>query len=209
MPRILTFLKRFSAEFALRIAPAALASVIGGFLFTQYGSVPTAPAAVAQPSKAGEEMMQMVRDAHDLLVDYLRKEADARRHEVAQAQQAVEAQKAMTLAKAEAPKPVKLAQKPKLEIAKLEPAKVEPPKLAERMPPVEPLRLEPVSLETPPRTGIVNAVTSRVQAAGSGAWGLVVGAAKLPGRIWSVGEDVIGGARSPEAPPSRFTQAAM
>ena len=203
MPRILTFLKRFSAEFALRIAPAALASVIGGFLFTQYGSVPTAPAAVAQPSKAGEEMMQMVRDEHDLIVDYLRKEADARRHEVA------EAQKAMTLAKAEAPKPVKLAQKPKLEIAKLEPAKVEPPKLAERMPPVEPLRLEPVSLETPPRTGIVNAVTSRVQAAGSGAWGLVVGAAKLPGRIWSVGEDVIGGARSPEAPPSRFTQAAM
>lgn len=215
MPRIL-FLKRFWTEFALRIVPAALASVIGGVLFTQYGMAPPAPAAVQQSSRAGEEMMQMVRDEHDLIVDYLRKEADARRREVAEAQSAAEAQKVQALARAEAPKPAKV-QKPKAEIAKVEIAKAdiakaeiakaETPSLAERMPPGEPLRLEPVPVETP-RTGIVTAVTSRVQAAGSGAWGIVIGAVKLPGRIWSVGEDLVGGA-SPEAPPTRFTQAAI
>ena len=60
----------------LEVLPAALASVIGGFLFTQYHFGHAAPQLVAvQP--ASPEMMAMVRDEHALIMDYLKAQVAA------------------------------------------------------------------------------------------------------------------------------------
>jgi hypothetical protein len=62
---------RFAAKIVLDALPAVLASVIGGFLFTQYhsGHAET-PLVAVQP--ASPEMMAMVRDEHTLIMDYLK-----------------------------------------------------------------------------------------------------------------------------------------
>jgi hypothetical protein len=63
--------KRLLAKLVHDILPAALASVIGGFLFThfQLGRLPE-PAA-AQVTPASDEMMQMLRDEHGLMVSFI------------------------------------------------------------------------------------------------------------------------------------------
>jgi hypothetical protein len=71
-------LARFLGKFALDILPAALASVIGGFLFTQYqaGHAVNRTAA-AQVAPASAEMMAMVRDEHAMMMDYLKSQMAA------------------------------------------------------------------------------------------------------------------------------------
>jgi hypothetical protein len=67
-------LVRFLSKLVLDILPAALASVIGGFLFTQYQSghpAVTRPV-VEQAAPASAEMMQLVRDEHAMIFDYLK-----------------------------------------------------------------------------------------------------------------------------------------
>jgi hypothetical protein len=77
-------LVRFLAKFTIDILPAALASVIGGFLFTQYhlGRTPDHPALV-QVAPASDEMMQIVRDEHTLIVDYLKAQTAAEKSKLA------------------------------------------------------------------------------------------------------------------------------
>lgn len=196
MLHVIFYLRRFASEFALRIAPAALASAIGGVLFTQYGAAPPAPVAVqAQP--AGEEMMRMVRDEHALLADFLREQTQAKKREIALADRAIAVAK-VDAAPAKAPK---AAPRPKaVEMAKAEPRAPEPPA-------GEPLPLNQPAAE-PPGPSVVASLTAKAQAAGAGAWSVMIGAARLPGRIWSAGEDLIGGATSSDA-PARLTQAAL
>lgn len=73
-------LSRFAGKFVHDLLPAALASVIGGMLFSQLGKAPAAPP--PQPSgnaqAAGEEMVQMLRDEHALLIEFLKKDAEAK-----------------------------------------------------------------------------------------------------------------------------------
>jgi hypothetical protein len=66
-------LARFANKFMLDILPAALASVIGGFLFTQYQFGRTAPPqpALEQISPASAEVLALVRDEHAAIVSYL------------------------------------------------------------------------------------------------------------------------------------------
>jgi hypothetical protein len=69
----------------LDILPAALASVIGGFLFSHYqlGRV-ILPAQVAeQHTAASAEMMKLVRDEHALIVDFLNAEMAAEKSRIA------------------------------------------------------------------------------------------------------------------------------
>jgi hypothetical protein len=71
------WLARFLGKLVLDILPAALASVIGGFLFTQYHFGHLANAASPQPvavqgAPASAEMVAMVRDEHALIVNYLK-----------------------------------------------------------------------------------------------------------------------------------------
>jgi len=64
-------LKRLLSKVVHDVLPAALASVIGGFLFThfQLGRVPEPVAAQVAP--ASTEMMQLLRDEHGLIVSFL------------------------------------------------------------------------------------------------------------------------------------------
>jgi hypothetical protein len=72
---------RFVAKLVLDILPAALASVIGGFLFTQYhfghDAVPRRP--LEQVTPASAEMMALVRDEHAVIIDYLKTQMAAER----------------------------------------------------------------------------------------------------------------------------------
>jgi hypothetical protein len=63
-------LGRFIAKLA-DLLPTALASLIGGFLFTQYqaGYRPAPQPAVEQAAPASAEMLQLVRDEHAIIYD--------------------------------------------------------------------------------------------------------------------------------------------
>ena len=66
--------ERFLGKLVVDVLPAALRSVIGGFLFAQYQfSHATAPhPATEQAVPASAEMMQLVRDEHAVIIDYLK-----------------------------------------------------------------------------------------------------------------------------------------
>ena len=66
------WLARFFGKLVLDILPAALASVIGGFLFSQYHLVHTAQPQLVDVQPAPPEMMAMVRDEHALIINYLK-----------------------------------------------------------------------------------------------------------------------------------------
>jgi hypothetical protein len=79
------FLARFAGKFVLDILPAALASVIGGFLFTQYQlgrAAPPPPPPTAQTSPASAEVLALVREEHEAIVGYLKSQmaAEKNRH---------------------------------------------------------------------------------------------------------------------------------
>jgi hypothetical protein len=70
-------LKRFLSKLVRDVLPAALASLIGGFIFTHFQLGPFAypPQAVAaQVMPASAEMMQLLRDEHGLIVEFLNAE---------------------------------------------------------------------------------------------------------------------------------------
>lgn len=84
-------LARFVGKFVLDILPAALASVIGGFLFTQYQLGRAAPPPpVQQISPASAEVLALVRDEHEAIVGYLKSQmaAEKSRHAVQDAETA-------------------------------------------------------------------------------------------------------------------------
>jgi hypothetical protein len=85
------FLARFAGKFVLDIMPTALASVIGGFLFTQYhfGRAAVPHPALEQVTPASAEMMALVRDEHAMIVDYLKTQMAAEK--TRQAAQTVDA----------------------------------------------------------------------------------------------------------------------
>jgi hypothetical protein len=85
MTRGMPLLVRFFTKLVFDILPAALASVIGGFLFTHYdwGQVRAPAAAVEQASPASAEMMQLVRDEHAVVASYLKAQVAAERDRLA------------------------------------------------------------------------------------------------------------------------------
>jgi hypothetical protein len=77
-------LARFVGKFVVDILPAALASVIGGFLFTQYQLGRAAPPLPAeQVSPASAEVLALVRDEHDAIVGYLKSQMTAEQNRLA------------------------------------------------------------------------------------------------------------------------------
>ena len=64
--------RRFIAKLIHDILPAALASLIGGFLITHF-QLNRVPEAVTVPvARASPEMMQLLRDEHGLIVDFVK-----------------------------------------------------------------------------------------------------------------------------------------
>lgn len=72
-------LARFLGKFVLDIMPAALASVIGGFLFTQYqfGHSAAQRPALEAVTPASAEMLALVHDEHAMIIDYLKSQVAA------------------------------------------------------------------------------------------------------------------------------------
>jgi hypothetical protein len=93
---------RFFGKLVRDVLPAALASVIGGFLFTQYhfGHAPQPQLVDVQP--ASPEMMAMVRDEHALIMNYLKAQmtAEQRRDQAEDAATAHAAEEARAAADA-------------------------------------------------------------------------------------------------------------
>jgi len=68
------------------VLPAALASLIGGLLFTHFQARMVEPA--AQVTSASAEMMQLLRDEHGLIVNFLKAEMTKEKTQLAAAQAA-------------------------------------------------------------------------------------------------------------------------
>ncbi len=80
----------FLGKLVIEVLPAALASVIGAFLFAHYQfGEPASPAAAAAPSiaaaPASPAMVQLVRDEHSMVRDYILAERTAEKARVAAA----------------------------------------------------------------------------------------------------------------------------
>ena len=74
------FIGRFIGKLLVDAAPAALASLVGGFLFTQYQyGRPPQPTTV-QIAPASAEMMELLRDEHTAIVDYLRAQVSSEKN---------------------------------------------------------------------------------------------------------------------------------
>jgi hypothetical protein len=90
MPYDLPVLLRFLAKWVLDVLPAALASVIGGFLVTHYQAaraVAPAPAA-EQAAPASAQMLRLVHDEHALIVDFLNAQLAAEKQRLADEEEA-------------------------------------------------------------------------------------------------------------------------
>lgn len=101
-PRRGPWVARFFGKLVLDILPAALASVIGGFLFTQYHFDHTAQTQLVDVQPASPEMMAMVRDEHALIINYLKAQmaAEQRRDQAEDAATAHAAEEAHAAADA-------------------------------------------------------------------------------------------------------------
>jgi hypothetical protein len=76
---------RFVSKLVVEVLPAALASLIGGFLFTQYQAgrhEPAQPVAV-QVAPASAEMMALLRDEHTAIVGYLKAQLTSEKSRIA------------------------------------------------------------------------------------------------------------------------------
>jgi hypothetical protein len=103
-PREAPLLARFLGKLVLDVLPAALASVIGGILFTQYqfGHVGPPRHAAQQVAPASAEMLALVRDEHAMIIDYLKSQMAAQKSRLAaQDQDAARAAAEPVLAEAE------------------------------------------------------------------------------------------------------------
>jgi hypothetical protein len=71
---------KVSSKFLLEVMPVVLASVIGTMLVNHYSRQPASPSVIVQeppPPAARDAMFQTLHDEHELIVDYLRRDADA------------------------------------------------------------------------------------------------------------------------------------
>jgi hypothetical protein len=68
MPLLTGFLRKFVFD----VLPAALASAVGGLLLAHHGLGPVAQPVAAQVTPASPEMMELLRDEHGLIVNFLK-----------------------------------------------------------------------------------------------------------------------------------------
>jgi hypothetical protein len=106
-------LVRLLGKLVLEVLPAALASIIGGLLFAhyQFSRPAIAPAAAAGASPASPEMVQLVRDEHALLRQFLAAQEAAQKRQIAADAQEARAGTAANLLAAKSP-PVLAEAKP-------------------------------------------------------------------------------------------------
>jgi hypothetical protein len=103
-------LKRFVGKLVIDVLPATFVSVLGGFIIAQYqfNHAAASHPATEQVVPASAEMMQLVRDEHAVIVDYLKAQMAAEKSRHA----AEDAASAEARAAAEAPPPAPVAMPP-------------------------------------------------------------------------------------------------
>ncbi|MGE3149904.1 MAG: hypothetical protein AB7K04_12645 [Pseudorhodoplanes sp.] len=130
---------RFLTKFTFDILPAALASVIAGFLFTQYKpTADKAPETVAAAPARVEETLKMVHDEHSMIVNFLKNQR------AAEAKRNAEQDAARVKAKNEAAE-AKAENRPEVKVAVRRPEAANRPVIeartnAEMKPPVDALK---------------------------------------------------------------------
>jgi hypothetical protein len=73
-------LKRFFGKLVHDILPAALASVLGGFLITHFQLNRVAAPVTVPVAHASPEMMQLLRDEHGLIVDFVKAQVESEKN---------------------------------------------------------------------------------------------------------------------------------
>lgn len=145
------------------LASAVVAAAIGAALLTSYGSVPGAPVV----SRAGIEMMQMLRDDHALIAGYLKSETEAQRLANAAAARELEGMKlaVRTVAPAQ-PRLAQAEREPKRVVAALDkksaPAKLEVRVAAAPGEPMQLLQQTQASAPPPSRAPLVHVAVGAV-----------------------------------------------
>ena len=74
----LGFLSKASTKFFHEVAPVALASVIGTMLVNHYSHSMTPAPVVFHPPSPPDAIIQTLHDEHQLIIDYLKRDAEAR-----------------------------------------------------------------------------------------------------------------------------------
>jgi hypothetical protein len=147
---------KFLSTFAFAILPAALASVIGGLLFTQWRNAPAPRANAALVEEApAEQMQEAVRDAHASIANYLASQhMAAEEAEIARAKAFEEARRKAARSEAVEPKPAA-----KRRVAETAKAPRPPAERQDNAVIGEPLVLAPAAI-SPPRGPIASAIAT-------------------------------------------------
>ncbi len=133
-------LHRFASKLVVDVLPATLTSIVGGLLVAHYQFGYVAPRPAVEPAApASAEMVQLVRDEHTAMMDYIKTQiaAEKSRNAAADAADARAAAQARAIIETPVPPPVRpvTAVAPKPVVA----ARSKPVVAAAPLPPHEPL----------------------------------------------------------------------
>jgi hypothetical protein len=172
----LGFLSKASTKFFHEVAPVALASVIGTLLINHYTRHAALTPVVVQPSPPPPEMLQTLHDEQELIVGYLKRDAEAKRFTAAEPERAP-ASPAATRAVKDGPAKVRQALRPPSKMA-----------TAREIGAQDPMPLGPdlASLPAPEPPAHPQAIAANLVAEGTGVAGAardwVVNVAQYPAR---------------------------
>jgi beta-glucosidase-like glycosyl hydrolase len=196
-------LARFARKVFGDLLPAALVSVLGTVMLAQFG-MGRAPVQAPPPAAgaAGPDMVQMLRDEHALIVEFMKRDAEAKQ----QSDAAVEAVAKVKLALAE-----KAAERAN-HVAAVTPAPLRVAKLADKpaaekklVAAKEPLQLMPVAMVEPaPMPAVAQPVAEpakREHGVIATVRGLARDVVAAPGRVWSAVDDFFSDVTTPKLPP--------
>jgi len=112
MSRTRSFLFRFVQKFFHDAVPIAMAGAIATFTVSQFNRAAQTPSPVNTSGSASEAMMQMLRDDHAVVADFLKHELDKTRRINGEDDQALKAAQLATIGAKKAQAKVAVADKP-------------------------------------------------------------------------------------------------
>jgi hypothetical protein len=164
--RDLPLFKRLASKLVVDVLPAAFVSVLGGFIVTQYqfNRAPALHAATEQVVPASAEMMQLVRDEHAAIIDYLKVQMaeEKSRHAAEDAADAKARARAVAEVPAEA---AAAAPEAPVESVALPPAPLSRPLAASAAKPMPRTRAVATTASVPPHAPLVIAQADQAVAA--------------------------------------------
>jgi hypothetical protein len=205
-------LRRFLAKLVVDVMPAALTSVIGGFLITQYqfNHAALLRPATEQAVPATADMVQLVRDEHSAIMDYLKEQIVAEKTRNAAADAADARAAAAAKAVPEAPAAAAPRIVPAVAVTAKGGASRTRPVVAASLPPHEPLMVAqaaaaPAALPAPqPRSLLATTLDIKDHVVGA-TWHVVSAIGGIPSWIASIGDHGGGTDTTPERAGPSFS----